>query len=401
MKQFANKFSAVMLCAMIAAVTVGAQCTNTPCAQQPDVPIIYVHAANPAAAAQQTAGNIHALDDDNKLMGFYLTIAQKPQVDFAIDDKFTTEGLKVILAADCTKTDTYYDVTEITKIETDFDSSKPGDYKVTLSVNYETPFGRAVETDYFYVTVHDWPWGLTTATRETETTATSFTVHHTIPEEHTRTTNTFVTTTKKGGATATAPPYSPDYNPWQTLENGSTIYRGTNALSGVTLMIEKYPQLKFAVGEPLNVNGLQVFMTEQRRFNARSYDVSEMLDIWTDYNPKYPGTYTVYLSTKFAYNDARTDQILSYEVEVSNEMTTGPSDTSDSSTTTTITTAPVRGDIDGSGKLELADAVIISRILTDSWDGDPALKAENADMNGDKKIDARDLTLVKRFLLKG
>jgi hypothetical protein len=149
----------------------------------------------------------------------------------------------------------------------------------------------------------------------------------------------------------TTTPYTPEYEPWITDEDGHTYYAGTNALYSVHLVFREFPQMEFAVGEEFNTDGLQVFMIEERRFNEKDYDVTPVLNIETDYDPNTEGKYTVWLSTDYQNGDAYTDDVLSYEVIVSSAVTTAPAGDSDTigtavaetttgtTTVTTITTS--------------------------------------------------------------
>lgn len=148
----------------------------------------------------------------------------------------------------------------------------------------------------------------------------------------------------------TTTPYTPEYEPWITDEEGHTYYAGTNALYSVHLVFREFPQMEFAVGEEFNTKGLQVFMIEERRFNEKDYDVTPVLNIETDYDPNTEGKYTVWLSTDYQNGDAYTDDVLSYEVTVSSAVTTAPvgdtetigtviaETTTETTTFTTITT---------------------------------------------------------------
>lgn len=58
------------------------------------------------------------------------------------------------------------------------------------------------------------------------------------------------------------------------------------------------------------------------------------------------------------------------------------------------------GDVDGNGLVTIADAVRLQKYLLGS-DKKSAFNAANADLNGDRKINAVDLTMLKRMILKG
>ena len=58
------------------------------------------------------------------------------------------------------------------------------------------------------------------------------------------------------------------------------------------------------------------------------------------------------------------------------------------------------GDVDGNGLVSVADAVKLTKYLLGSDPEPEKLKAGNADLNKDQKINAVDLTLLKMKLLK-
>ncbi len=217
----------------------------------------------------------------------------------------------------------------------------------------------------------------------------------------------------------TTSPYYPEYNPWYTdPETGNTYYMGTNAYRETRLEIVEYPRTEFMLGEPLNTDGLKVFMIEQRNYNQKDYDVSNVLNIETDYDPNTSGTYTVYVSTDYKNGEAATDVVLSYEVTVMECVYTGttPSATLPGNTTTSTTTAgsfttltsistttsasidnmlQKKGDVNADAYLRVNDVILLNRYIAE----DPALQEtarttafviENADYNGDGNINSDD-----------
>ena len=71
--------------------------------------------------------------------------------------------------------------------------------------------------------------------------------------------------------------------------------------------------------------------------------------------------------------------------------------TEEVTTETTVPPQPAIGDVDGNGSVQVADAVRLVRALLAIDPLDPE-QAARADMNGDRKINAADLTLLKRVL---
>lgn len=250
------------------------------------------------------------------------------------------------------------------------------------------------------------------------------------------TTDTTVTT---AATTVTSSPYYPEYNPWVTDEAGNQYYLGTNAYQDTVLKIMEYPQTTFALGEAFNTDGLKVYMIEYRNYNQRDYDVSEVLNIETDYDPNTPGQYTVYVSTDYTCGEAGTDVVLTYHVDVSEDyiyttvvtdMTTtlpttytstttasvpsGLTCTSTSTTTTTtvttLTTNPnetadengvsiVKGDLTGDFTLRINDAILLNRcIAEDTIAASEAICIHNADYNNDGDVNTNDSTLLLQYL---
>ena len=105
---------------------------------------------------------------------------------------------------------------------------------------------------------------------------------------------------------------------------------------------------------------------------------------------------------------ARLSEYLSGErPEVTQPGTTETAEITTTTTTTTTTvtetttTAPapelLRGDVDGNGAVTIADAVMLAKYICAAGDLTEG-QAERGDMNADQKINAVDLTLLKRAL---
>lgn len=236
------------------------------------------------------------------------------------------------------------------------------------------------------------------------------------------TTDTTVTTV---AATVTSSPYYPEYNPWVTDEAGNQYYLGTNAYQETVLKIMEYPQTTFALGEDFNTYGLKVFMIEYRNYNQKDYDVSEVLNIETDYDPNTPGQYTVYVSTDYTNGEAGTDTVLTYHVEVSENYiyttvatdmtTTLPTTyttTAVSTTTTTVSTIAtcpenadengvsiINGDMNGNFLLEISDVILLNRYIAEDTETiSAAFCPQNADFNNDGDVNNDDSTALLHCL---
>lgn len=152
---------------------------------------------------------------------------------------------------------------------------------------------------------------------------------------------------------------TPDYPPFETAPStGVTTtcvsdsdipvwdedgrYRGTNAIFDAYLYLEKKPKMTYAVGEKLDLTDMKLVVVEQRRFNTWHHDVTGMVDVWTDYDPYTPGTYTVELSTTYNFTECDLSvSCISFTVDVDESLpmvTTAPDDFI--MTTTTIPTTP-------------------------------------------------------------
>ena len=133
--------------------------------------------------------------------------------------------------------------------------------------------------------------------------------------------------------------YDHDYYPWVTNEYGDMINLGTNAYWKSTIEITAYPKRIFALGEPLSTKGLKVKMIEHRSKNNFDYDISDCLQIRTDYDPDTPGEYLVYISSDFQNGEAECDDYLFYTVEVSADLTMGPETEGDTTISESRTTS--------------------------------------------------------------
>lgn len=205
--------------------------------------------------------------------------------------------------------------------------------------------------------------------------------------------------------TTTAPdvttsPYYPEYNPWYTDPvTGNTYYRGTNAYLETRLEIVEYPQTEFLLGQPLNTDGLKVFMIEQRNYNQKDYDVSAVLNLETDYDPNTPGTYTVYVSTDYKSGEAGTDVVLSYEVTVLECVYTAPTEITSTTPGTSVDFTARRGDINHDAFLKVNDVILLSRYVAEDLTLNVnTLHLENADFNGDGVINADDSTALLCYI---
>lgn len=88
-----------------------------------------------------------------------------------------------------------------------------------------------------------------------------------------------------------------------------------------------------------------------------------------------------------------------YDVEPSLAEVSSQPQTETTTTVVPPNPQPLKGDVDLNGTVQIADAVMLSRALI----AETTLtvqQAEQADMNEDKKINAADLTLLKRTLLR-
>lgn len=224
--------------------------------------------------------------------------------------------------------------------------------------------------------------------------------------------------------TVTTSPYYPEYNPWVTDAEGNQYYAGTNAYRETLLtMVSKPDRDTFALGEPLDLSGLKVFMTEYRNYNQRDYDVTSVLEIETDYNPDVPGNYTVAVYTNYTCGEARTTARIEWVVCVSEEYiyttvpdesssggtTTLPSAVTTTTTTTTTTTGPesdatgsrTQGDCNGDALVKIDDVVLLCRyVAEDTTIETAAFLADRADHNGDGNVNADDVSSILRYLTK-
>lgn len=89
---------------------------------------------------------------------------------------------------------------------------------------------------------------------------------------------------------------------------------------------------------------------------------------------------------------------VSAETTAADTTTTATETTTETTVTeTTVPPAILRGDTDGNGILEIADAVMLARHLATELQLDET-QAARADMNADRVLNAADLTLMKRAL---
>lgn len=228
--------------------------------------------------------------------------------------------------------------------------------------------------------------------------------------------------------------YAPDYDPWFTNEpGGMPMNRGTNAYWYSVMRIESYPQRLFALGEKFNTKGLKVILTETRRFNGRDHDISDCLQIWTDYDPDTPGEYLVYIRSDYENGEVSSDDYLFYTVIVDGDLTTGPDggdgttwleslttpDTTEQETTATDDTteslqteetveaetasetdttepgiAALRGDVDCSGNVAIADAVLLARYIAEDPVTVTAQGLVNAELDGEAGLTSGDLAVL-------
>ncbi|MBR5405517.1 MAG: hypothetical protein IK107_04410 [Oscillospiraceae bacterium] len=203
-----------------------------------------------------------------------------------------------------------------------------------------------------------------------------------------------------GGTTGTAVQgtYDHEYNPWETDEQGRLLHPGTNAYMGSTMEITAYPQRVFAFRERFNTKGLKVRLIEHRTHNNRDYDISDCLRIWTDFDPTKPGEYLVYIRTDFnQFNELKSDDYIFYTVVVQEEVTTAETaettETTESLSQTGFST--LRGDVDCSGQVAIADAVMLARYLAEDEITVTAQGLVNAELDGDSTaLSAADLAVL-------
>lgn len=252
--------------------------------------------------------------------------------------------------------------------------------------------------------------------------------------------------------TAVVGQYSPDYDPWVTNEHGDVINRGTNAYYGSDLNITRMPKQYFALGEPFTTAGLQVVLTEKRRFNERQHDISECLQIQTNYNPDEPGEYIVYIRTDYKEGDVSSDDYLTYSVYVDPDYTyvsteeetsltertteteafstetsepltddstqsvetettsftesTSSAETESETESDTETDTEVHylvkvlpGDVDCSGQVAIADAILLARYLAEDAVTVTMEGLMNAELDGDSSsLSASDLSVLLQYL---
>ena len=184
-----------------------------------------------------------------------------------------------------------------------------------------------------------------------------------------------------------------------TDENGRSYLIETNVFCCATLDIRQDPKRVFAVGEPFSTEGLKVVMTEHRLFNKREHDVSDCLQIRTDYDPNTPGEYTVYIRTDYnAPVAVHSDDYLFYTVRVDGDLTTAETtETTESLTAPDITALP--GDVDRNGQVAIADAVLLARYLAEDAVTVTAQGLINAELDGDDSaLSSSDLSMLLQII---
>ena len=187
--------------------------------------------------------------------------------------------------------------------------------------------------------------------------------------------------------TAAVGGYEPDYQPFITDENGSYYFRGTNTFAYSVLDIRNYPKRDYAVGEPLSTDGLEVFLTEYRLYNQCECDISDCLQIQTDYDPYTPGEYVVYIRTDYTLNFFPCNDYVFYTVRVDENLTTAETtETTDSLSQPVLT--PLRGDVDCSGQVLLARYVAEDAVTVTSQG------LVNAELDGEAGLTAGDLSVL-------
>lgn len=291
-------------------------------------------------------------------------------------EELQPEGLRVALVEKYSYHEVWYDVSNHLLLSGQTDLSREGTRTATIRTSYVTEggFGREAELEYKYFVFtpdgtkvtpkYDVSTGIITGTTEATTRG----------------------TVTNGG-------YYPEH----------TNIMSTNAYWGSILKITEYPKtMAFPVGTPLNTDGLKVILTENRSYNQCDYDVSEYLDIETDYDPKTPGKYTVWVSTPYQKGELSCDAVVSFEVmvyAVSSQTTT----TSSSTTITTTTSSDLQklnemGDLNGDGDTNVKDVVLLSKYLL--AEKVAFANPKKADMDGNGKLNAVDLTLLKRLVME-
>ena len=196
--------------------------------------------------------------------------------------------------------------------------------------------------------------------------------------------------------TASVGPYEPDYQPFFTDEFGNQRYRGTNAYRQSILEITQYPKQHFALGEPFTTEGLKVILTEECNYNSRKHDISDCLQIRTDYDPDTPGEYLVYIRTDYKNGNASSDDYIFYKVTVDADLTT--SETTEFTVEAESGPPPVgeilRGDVDCSGAVQIADAVLLARYIAEDAVTVTSQGLVNAELDGEAGLTAGDLSVL-------
>lgn len=184
-------------------------------------------------------------------------------------------------------------------------------------------------------------------------------------------------------------------------------YRGTNALWSVHLELVTAPEIAFPVELPVDLSGIKVNLIEERRFNINAYDVSGMLQVvGYGYTDDSHDTFYIDLTTDYKVNDQRDGMLepLRLTFGAQADTTTTLTDPTETTTTVTETTAaPLKektpGDADGSGTVNIADAVLLARYCAE--DKEISLSAQgryNADCNGDGSVTVEDTSWILQLL---
>lgn len=335
------------------------------------------------------------IEDPGTKPEYQLAFSGTPKTLYQKGDYADIKDYSIVLIAKTEFHTTYYDVSDYCYFDKAFLLDTVGDTVLPIKTSFRTLDGGSFGLElYLPVTVVE--SGTSDVTAPVVTTVS-------VPPELAK----YVT------AKVTCAYEDPDYSPWFTDEEGHTYNKGTNACGGYYLRIETKGRTEFAVGEELDTTGLKVFLVEDRTHNDVYYDVSDLLEITSDYDPYTPGEYEVSVFTYYAGNEGKAKEPVTYKVTVSESMTTGPQQSetgitfSEATTETTAVTTEqtpkaAPGDANGNGTLEVADNVVLTRYLTGSWtpsSEQTAYFAEACDLSKDKRINAKDLSLMKMQLL--
>ncbi|MBR5371731.1 MAG: dockerin type I repeat-containing protein [Oscillospiraceae bacterium] len=321
----------------------------------------------------------------NAFNGYTLQIVTKSRTEFAVGEAFDPTGLKVFLVENRTHNSLYYDISDFINIKTDYNPDVQGKYTVEISTDFVGNEGGTKDVATYEVEVTE---RMTTGPDEGEQGSS-------ISRETTETTATGVVTTAYE---------DPNYSPWFTDADGHTYNRGTNACLGYYLSIVTKGRTEFAVGEAFDPAGLVVHLVEDRTYNDCYYDVSDQLIIDTNYDPNVPGKYQVSVFTEYAGREGKASEPVTYEVEVSAKMTTGPDEgetgtvLSSSETTETLVSVGstnVLGDANCDKQLTVSDAIMVARVVAEDKTVQITEQGlRNADMNQNGAPDQEDITKI-------